>query len=99
SEVHGEGQTLVAQAWDKTNVLGRIDLTIHPITRRVIRAHGRLLPVHSDQLAKAPDIEAILNRYGPTIEAEMGQVHGRATADLRRLYGRRSSALGNFITD
>ena len=96
---HGPGKTLVTQAWDKTKVLGKIELRIEISSQRVISAKGQLLPVEAEKLGKAEDIEAILKKYSPEIEAQMGEVFGAATADFTRLRSRRSSPLGNLITD
>jgi 5'-nucleotidase / UDP-sugar diphosphatase len=95
----GPGQTLVTQAWDKTKVLGRVDIRIDLKTRKVISMKGRLIPVHADKLGKAQDVVNILKTYTPQIEAQMGELLGTATADFTRSRVRRSSSLGNFVTD
>lgn len=96
---HGPGKTLVAQAWDKTRVLGRIDVRIDAKTRKVISVKGKLIPVEAEKLPVAKDVQGVLDKYSPQIEAQMGEVLGTATAELTRLRSRRSSPLGNFVTD
>lgn len=96
---HGPGKTLVAQAWDKTRVLGRIDVRIDAKTRKVVSIKGKLIPVEAEKLPIAKDVQAILDKYSPQIEAQMGEELGIATGELIRVRTRRSSPLGNFVTD
>jgi 5'-nucleotidase/UDP-sugar diphosphatase len=83
--------------WDKTKVLGRIELEIDLLTRRVKSAKGSLVPVLAEKTDEAT--KAILDKYAPEIEKQMGVTVGEALADLGRTSNRCSSTLGNFLTD
>lgn len=95
----GDGDTLVAQAHDKTKVLGKIELKIDRRSRKVLSAKGALLPVHTEKLGEDEDIKALIAKYTPAIEKQMAVVHGQATEDIGRVREPVSSPLGNMVTD
>lgn len=98
SEVrNGDWRTLVVQAHQWGEWLGRLDLQIDG--GRVVGYEGRLLPITRD-LPEAPEVKALVARYQSQIAERMGEVLGTAQGGLS--YDgkyRHDSELGNWTAD
>lgn len=90
-------ETLVAQAFQWGEYVGRIDLTVDG--KKVVKMAGGLLPVTSD-IPQDPAIAATVAKYTAQIDTQMKQVVGRTDAEFpnaRKAEG--DAPIGNLIAD
>lgn len=90
-------ETLVAQAFQWGEFIGRVDLTVDG--KKVTRKAGGLVPVTSD-IPPDPAIAATVSKYAAQIEQQMKQVVGKA--DFEFLNTRKAEGdapIGNLIAD
>jgi len=89
--------TIIAQAGDFGRLLGRLDLTIDPVTGKVIRHAGTLIPITED-IPLDPEAQK-------TVEAEQVRAHeimNREVGILKdalELSDERECAAGNLLAD
>ncbi len=90
-------ETLVAQAFQWGEYVGRIDLVVDD--RKVTRMEGGLLPVTTD-IPPDPAIAATIARYSAQIDTQMKQVVGKTDVEFlntRKAEG--DAPIGNLIAD
>ncbi|MBS3938340.1 MAG: 5'-nucleotidase C-terminal domain-containing protein [Peptococcaceae bacterium] len=95
------GRTLIVQAGEFGNHLGRIDVEFTP-TGRVRLAHSLIEAADSTAVAQDPRVLEIINRYNQNVNAIHAQVVGSTTVRLegeRALVRTAETNLGNLVTD
>ncbi len=90
---------LVAQAHDKTKVLGRVDLTIRPPDPQGPRDARPRVAATATLIPAGDDLEALLDPYLAQVAEQRERPVGTLTGPLRKVSGYASSALGNLQTD
>lgn len=94
---NGDRTTVVAQAFQWGEYIGRIDLTVDD--GRIQSYHGELVPVGSE-IPQDPTIAATVEKYAAQIKAKMSQVVGKTGAEFlnsRKNMG--DAPIGNLIAD
>lgn len=95
--LHGDRPTLVVQAFQWGEFLGRIDLTVDG--GKIVKHAGGLLPVSTD-IPPDPAVLKTVQSYADKIAAQMQQVVGRS--DFEFLNARKADGdapIGNLIAD
>lgn len=94
---HAERDTLVVQAFQWGQFVGRLDLQVEG--RRIVSHQGRLMPVGAE-LAPDPGIASTVSRYADRIAVQMQQVVGRAEIEFPNNRKREGDTpLGNLVAD
>ncbi|MBT9156759.1 MAG: Mannosylglucosyl-3-phosphoglycerate phosphatase [Firmicutes bacterium] len=94
------GRTLIVQAGEFGNHLGRVDVVFDPAGVRL--ANGLLEAAHSTTVAQDPRVLEVINRYNQQVNAIHAQVIGNTTVRLEgeRAFVRTAETnLGNLVTD
>lgn len=94
---HGDRATLVLQAFQWGEYVGRLDLTVD--AGRIQSYHGELLPV-TDALAPDPLVQQTVAGYAGAIAKQMDEVVGRSAvyfANERKAMG--DAPIGNLVAD
>lgn len=90
---------LVTGAASFGRLITAIDLQIDRATNNVLSKHARNVIVTRD-VARSPDLTAILDRYRPAYEAVADRVAGTISGDIsRQPNSAGESALGNVVAD
>lgn len=95
--VNGDRTTLVLQAFQWGQYVGRLDLTVD--AGKIQSYHGELLPV-TDKLQPDPAVDALVKGYTEQIARQMNEVVGSSKvyfANERKSMG--DAPIGNLITD
>ncbi len=93
-EING---TIVAQAGEYGNVLGRLDLEIDSDTGKIICYRSTFIPV-DDTIQPDPQAEAVVTSEQERVKQLMGQVIGTLTEDFD-LSNDSECAVGNLLAD
>lgn len=96
-----EGSVPILQAFEKGRYLGRIDLSINPVSRQAKLIDASYIKVTADILPD-PLIAAIVGDYNSRLGEQFKQVIGRSDTFLdgeREHVRYQETTLGNFITD
>ncbi|MEZ5980161.1 MAG: bifunctional UDP-sugar hydrolase/5'-nucleotidase [Planctomycetota bacterium] len=95
------GDTRIVQAGDKATVVGRVDLDIDPVTKKVLRSRSRLIELDEDPDPKYrdPELAAGIERLRERTDREMSVVVGSLAVEPGAPSPYTSSALGNWIAD
>jgi len=95
------GDTRIVQAGDKCTVVGRVDLYLDPVTKRVERTTSRLVDLdrEADPEFVDPALSAAVAELVAETDAVMSVVVGHLDASPPPLMPFESGALGNWIAD
>jgi len=94
------GRTIIVQAGEFGNALGRVDITFDPAGRRI--AHTLIYANQTTAVASDPRVQTIINTYNQQVSAVHSQVVGKTAVRLEgeRAFVRTAETnLGNLITD
>lgn len=94
--------TVVVQTGAKCRNLGRVDLTVDFVTRRVTECETKLLPLRKDLWGEDGSVSEAIEKATPEIRATMAEELGESAEEMttRPEPGSGlSSRLGNWITD
>ncbi|MDB5101618.1 MAG: hypothetical protein JWM80_6039 [Cyanobacteria bacterium RYN_339] len=95
--LHGDRPTLVVQAFQWGEFLGRIDLTVDH--QKITKFEGHLVPVESS-LKPDAGVEAMLAPYVNKIKAQMDEVVGHTAVEFLNQNKQNGDApIGNLIAD
>ncbi|MEB3285645.1 MAG: 5'-nucleotidase C-terminal domain-containing protein [Candidatus Sericytochromatia bacterium] len=94
---HPHRHTLVAQAFQWGEYVGRIDLQVD--NRRIVAHRGKLIPVSSD-IPQDPEIAKTIEAYSEQIAVQMREVLGTSNLEFRNSRKREGDTpIGNLIAD
>lgn len=95
------GDTRIVQAGDKATVVGRVDLLVDPVTKKVTSTRSRLveLDAEPDPELVLPAIKDGVARLAAQTEKEMSVVVGRLAKDPVQPGPLSSGGLGSWISD
>lgn len=94
--------TVVVQTGAKGRNLGRVDLTVDFVTRRVTDCTTKLLPLRKDVWGEDGSVSEAIEKATPEIRATMAEEVGASTDEMAtqpRPETGLSSPLGNWVTD
>ena len=97
-----EGTTLIVQTGAKASAIGRVDLWLDPVTKKVVESRAQLIDLDEEPAAedRVALVEQICADLAAKSAARMGEVVGELSGPLTRSKDPLgSSSAGNFMAD
>jgi 5'-nucleotidase/UDP-sugar diphosphatase len=91
--------TIIVQTFGHLTTIGKLDLSIDPVTRKIMGYNSKLQELSTEEVDKDTAITALIEKWRTLAEAGFDSAIGYAQNDINRSGGDKESTIGDLICD